>query len=104
MGNCVPSKNVMVSGRRTSMRMEEEFWRALDEMARRENKALSELLTQIDNLRGDVSLTAKARLIALDYFCKASTDDGHRLAGHGSLRPINYRHCSDDILQSNENM
>ena len=36
-----------------------------------------------DRQRVESSLTAAIRVYLLRYFCAASTDEGHRLAGHG---------------------
>jgi predicted DNA-binding ribbon-helix-helix protein len=88
MGNCVPSRNIMVSGRRTSMRLETDYWEALEEIVDREGLTLSEYLTEIDEDRGTTSLTAFVRLSVLEYFRKAATDDGHVAVGHGSLHVV----------------
>jgi predicted DNA-binding ribbon-helix-helix protein len=77
------NRNVTVAGRRTSMRLEPAMWDALRQICRREDKALNELVTEIDRQRVESSLTAAIRVHLLRYFCAAATDEGHRLAGHG---------------------
>ena len=79
------NRNVTVAGRRTSMRLEPAMWDALQQLCRREGKTLNELVTEIDRQRSESSLTAAIRVYLLRYFCAAATDEGHRLAGHGSL-------------------
>jgi predicted DNA-binding ribbon-helix-helix protein len=80
------NRNVTVAGRRTSMRLEPAMWDALQQICRREDKSLNELVTDIDRQRIESSLTAAIRVYLLRYFCAAATDEGHRLAGHGQQR------------------
>jgi len=79
------NRNVTVAGRRTSMRLEPAMWEALQQLCRREGKTLNELVTQIDRQRSESSLTAAIRVYLLRYFSAAATDEGHRLAGHGTM-------------------
>lgn len=79
------NRNVTVAGRRTSMRLEPAMWDALQQLCQREGKTLNELVTEIDRQRSESSLTAAIRVYLLRYFCAAATDEGHRLAGHGTL-------------------
>lgn len=78
------NRNVTVGGRRTSMRLEPTMWEALQQVCARESKTLNELVTEIDRQRQESSLTAAIRVYLLRYFRAAATDEGHRLAGHGS--------------------
>jgi predicted DNA-binding ribbon-helix-helix protein len=78
------NRNVTVAGRRTSMRLEPAMWDALQQICRREGKTLNELVTEIDRQRVESSLTAAIRVYLLLYFSAAATDEGHRLAGHGT--------------------
>jgi predicted DNA-binding ribbon-helix-helix protein len=84
-GSTLVNRNVTVNGRRTSMRLEPAMWDALQQICRREGKKLTELVTEIDRSRQESSLTAAIRVYLLLYFSAAATDEGHRLAGHGSL-------------------
>lgn len=40
------AKNVRINGRRTSMRLEPEFWGALREVARREGRSVAEICSR----------------------------------------------------------
>lgn len=62
------SRNVYVSGRRTSMRLEAGLWEALEEIGRREDQTIHELCTTVDGVRGELSLTAAVRAAVVDYF------------------------------------
>jgi predicted DNA-binding ribbon-helix-helix protein len=76
-------RNIKLAGRRTSLRLEAEFWDALDEIAARERSNLSALCERIKGRRAAANLTAAVRLYVLRYFRGASTEAGHRNAGHG---------------------
>jgi len=69
---------------RTSMRLEPEFWDALDEICRRENVSLGLLIRRIDQRRDRGSRTSAVRVFVLLYFRTAATEEGHRAARHGS--------------------
>jgi predicted DNA-binding ribbon-helix-helix protein len=79
------NRNVTVGGHRTSIRLEPVMWEALHQICRREGKSLNQVVTEIDRSRVESSLTAAIRVFLLRYYSDAATDEGHRLAGHGSL-------------------
>jgi predicted DNA-binding ribbon-helix-helix protein len=78
------SRNVTVSGRRTSMRLEAAMWDALHAICRREGRSLHEMCSLINEQRQESSLTAAIRVFIMLYFRAAATDDGHARAGHGA--------------------
>lgn len=78
------SHNIMIEGRRTSVRLEKEMWMGLKEIARRERCTVHALCGVVnDRKRPDTSLTAAIRVFIMAYFQAAATDDGHKQAGHG---------------------
>ncbi len=79
------SKNIAVSGRRTSIRIEDELWSAANELCMREGMTLHELCTLIDQYRGVSSLTAALRVFLIVYYRLAASEPGHAEAGHGAL-------------------
>jgi len=79
-------KNVNVSGRRTSIRIEEELWSAAEELCMREEMTLHELCTLIDQHRGSSGLTAALRVFLIVYFRLAATEPGHLEVGHGTIK------------------
>jgi predicted DNA-binding ribbon-helix-helix protein len=83
------NRNVTVMGRRTSVRLEQPMWDALEEMCRREHKVLNQLVTEIELDRKESSLTAAIRVTIMLYFKTAATERGHLRAGHGQLRKPN---------------
>lgn len=80
------SRNITVTGRRTSIRLEPEMWRALRDIARRENCTIHDLCSLVAMKKNKLSsLTAAIRVFLMLYYRAACTDDGHRRAGHGSF-------------------
>ncbi len=83
------SHNICVLGRRTSVRLEPEVWQALRDIAARERCSIHILCSLIaKRKRAESSLTAAIRVFVTLYFRAAATDEGHRRAGHGSLKQL----------------
>jgi len=79
-------RNITVAGRRTSVRLEPEMWRALREIAKRELCTVHDICTLVHHgKKEDSSLTAAIRVFLMLYYRAAATEDGHRRAGHGDF-------------------
>ena len=61
-------KNVIVNGRRTSMRLDRETWISLSDICQRENITIHQLCSKIDNTKGVSGLSSATRLFVLTYF------------------------------------
>lgn len=86
------SRNVTVSGRRTSVRLEQEMWNALRDIARREKCTIHDICSLVDLRRSvSTSLTAAIRVFLMLYYRAAATEEGHRRAGHGSFETMRQR-------------
>lgn len=68
MASSLVSRNIVVAGRRTSMRLEPEMWRALAEIGGAESLSLNDLCSKIAETRGRSTLTSAVRVFALSYF------------------------------------
>ena len=80
------SRNITVLGRRTSVRLEPEMWRALREIAVRERCRIHDLCSVVQMRKNpETSFTAAIRVFVMLYFRAAATDEGHGRAGHGSF-------------------
>lgn len=78
------SRNVTVSGKRTSVRLEPEMWDGLQEICRRERSSMHQIVTSISIQKAErTSLTAAIRVFIMRYYRMAATEDGHNKAGHG---------------------
>lgn len=60
--------SVTISGHRTSISLEDEFWSGLKEIAARRNKALADVIRQIDKERGAHNLSSAIRIAVLDHY------------------------------------
>ena len=78
------AKNIVVNGRRTSVRMEAEVWKAIDEISLRERIDRNHMFTAVANrLKAHQSLTSAMRVFVICYYRDSSTESGHVRAGHG---------------------
>ncbi len=66
------SRNIVVNGQRTSMRLEVEFWEALDAICERQGMTVNQICTLVSRKRGTASLTASVRVYVINYFRKAA--------------------------------
>ena len=58
-------RSFTLSGHRTSVALEAEFWAAIDHAAQRQGKSLAALVAQIDANRAERPLASALRLYAL---------------------------------------
>ncbi len=65
-------RNIVVAGRRTSVRLEPAMWEALREIARRRRLSLHALVTEIARHRRASSLTAAIRVYIVDFYRAAA--------------------------------
>jgi predicted DNA-binding ribbon-helix-helix protein len=84
MSSSLVSRNVTISGKRTSIRLEPDMWDGLNDICRRERSSVHQICTSVSLQKNDqTSLTAAIRVYAIQYFRAAATEDGHLSAGHG---------------------
>lgn len=60
--------SVTISGHRTSISLEDEFWDGLKELAQSRQKSLADIIRQIDKDRGKRNLSSAIRLAVLAYY------------------------------------
>jgi predicted DNA-binding ribbon-helix-helix protein len=71
-------RNVRIAGRRTSLRLEPEYWSALDEIRRLERFPLHDLCTLIRLRHPHRSLASAVRVFVTGYFRElAATNVDH---------------------------
>lgn len=63
-----PIRNVRIQGRRTSVRLEPEFWEGLNELLARENVSLDEFCDHVNARKGEASFSSTMRSQILGYF------------------------------------
>jgi len=109
------SQNVVVDGRRTSMRLEPTMWEAFEEIAARERMSINDICGEINRRLetrervagrvpddGDVTLTSAVRTFLVSYFRRAGTEQGHNEAGHGVGDPFSGTPFDDSRLNAAE--
>jgi predicted DNA-binding ribbon-helix-helix protein len=64
----VVKRSVVIAGRKTSVSLEDAFWKALKEIAGGREMTLSELVAEIDRQRRHGNLSSAIRLFVLDFY------------------------------------
>ena len=85
MVSTLVSRNIIVSGHRTSMRLERAMWDALFEVCRSERKTIHAICTHVDQMRDESSLTAALRVFIMTYFRLAATVVAAAAAGAATV-------------------
>jgi len=62
----VTKRSIVVAGHRTSVSLEDAFWRALKDMAAKDGVSLAALVAQVDARRGEANLSSALRVFALE--------------------------------------
>jgi predicted DNA-binding ribbon-helix-helix protein len=68
MKSLVTKRSIVVGGHKTSVSLEEAFWKGLKEIASIRKVTLSELIGSIDTARLHGNLSSAVRLFVLDYY------------------------------------
>jgi predicted DNA-binding ribbon-helix-helix protein len=80
MKSAVVHRSVMIAGRKTSVSLEDAFWKGLKEIAASRNKTLFDLVTEIDAGKAHGNLSSAIRVFVLDHYRqKSSSDKGDSL-------------------------
>lgn len=86
------SRNVTILGRRTSVRLEPEMWKALSDVSARENCSIHDISSLVYlKKKSSTSFTAGLRVFLMLYYKAASTQEGHQKAGHGNFQEMKKR-------------
>lgn len=68
--------SVTLHGHRTSISLEDEFWRAFREIAQKKDITINALTAEIDTARGDLGLASAIRIYVLKYFQEQAVNGG----------------------------
>jgi len=74
MKSLVIKRSVVVAGHKTSVSLEDAFWKGLKDIARERHVTLSELVGTIDSEREYGNLSSALRLFVLDFYCTQLSD------------------------------
>jgi predicted DNA-binding ribbon-helix-helix protein len=76
MKSPVVKRSIVIAGHKTSVSLEDAFWKALKEIAVGRGVTLSDLVAAIDQERQHGNLSSAIRLFVLDYY-RARSSDAH---------------------------
>ena len=83
-GTALTSRVLIVQGRRTSARLEDEMWASFKDIAEGEGCSVHELASHIHSRKkSGQSFTSAIRVFVMLYYRDAATEAGHAKAGHG---------------------
>lgn len=68
MKSPVVKRSIVIAGHKTSVSLEDAFWKGLKEIADVRDMTLSELVASIDSERRHGNLSSAIRLFVLDHF------------------------------------
>jgi predicted DNA-binding ribbon-helix-helix protein len=68
MKSPVVKRSIIVAGHKTSVSLEDAFWKALKEIAGDRSLTLSDLVSEIDTGRREGNLSSAIRLFVLDHY------------------------------------
>ena len=68
MKSPVVKRSIVLAGHKTSVSLEDEFWRGLKEIARKRLVTLSTLVDTIDAQRQQGNLSSALRLFVLEFY------------------------------------
>lgn len=68
MKSPVLKRSIVIAGHKTSVSLEDAFWRGLKDIASRRDRTLSEMVSAIDSERNHGNLSSAIRLFVLDHY------------------------------------
>jgi predicted DNA-binding ribbon-helix-helix protein len=81
MKSPVVKRSIVIAGHKTSVSLEDAFWKGLKEIAGQRDMTLSELVAAIDTDRRHGNLSSAIRLFVLDYYrSQIGEDRSERIA------------------------
>jgi predicted DNA-binding ribbon-helix-helix protein len=79
MKSPVVKRSIVIAGHKTSVSLEDQFWKGLKEIARGRGRTLSEMVAAIDSGRAQGNLSSALRLFVLDcYRAQVNTETSGR--------------------------
>ena len=68
MKSAIVKRSIVISGHKTSVSLEDSFWKGLKEIALYRGLTLSEMVASIDSGRAHANLSSAIRLSVLDHY------------------------------------
>jgi predicted DNA-binding ribbon-helix-helix protein len=76
MKSPVVKRSIVIAGHKTSVSLEDAFWKGLKEIASGRDMTLSDLVAAIDSERQHGNLSSAIRLFVLDFYRNQGSDLG----------------------------
>ena len=74
MKSPVVKRSIVIAGHKTSVSLEDAFWKGLKEIAGERDMTLSEMVAAIDTERQHGNLSSAIRLFVLDFYRNGRTE------------------------------
>ena len=78
MKSPVVKRSIVIAGHKTSVSLEDAFWKGLKEIADARGMTLSDIVANIDSQRRHGNLSSAIRLFVLDHYRGQSVDRDSR--------------------------
>lgn len=85
MKSPVIKRSIVIAGHKTSVSLEDAFWKGLKDIAGTRDMTLSELVAAIDSERRHGNLSSAIRLFVLDHYRNQQSEDR---SARGSTREL----------------
>ena len=80
----IAKHSLVIAGHRTSISLEDAFWKGLKAIAAADQRPLANLVAQIDATRGEANLSSAIRVFVLERLCSKNPSAGERSLAAGS--------------------
>jgi predicted DNA-binding ribbon-helix-helix protein len=80
----IPKRSIIIGGKKTSISLEEGFWKALRVIVKERQTTLQELVTSINFERQNANLASAVRVFVLDHFAAKSALRRQKLNGESN--------------------
>jgi predicted DNA-binding ribbon-helix-helix protein len=76
MKSSISKRSIIIGGHKTSVSLEDAFWEAVREIAKKRGETISSLVGNIDADRQQGNLSSAIRLFVLGVYCNPSDPQG----------------------------
>jgi predicted DNA-binding ribbon-helix-helix protein len=88
MKSPVVKRSIVIAGHKTSVSLEDAFWKGLKEIANGRDMTLSELVATIDTERRHGNLSSAIRLFVLDHYRGQTDVERPSPGGRSEMMPL----------------
>src|SRR5262245_55003426 len=88
MKSPVIKRSIVIAGHKTSVSLEDAFWKGLKEIADDRSQTLSELVSTINPARRHANLPSAIRLLVLDHYRNGAATAREPSLSHDHMRGI----------------